>query len=506
MLNDEQVKNMIYERSIEKFKNNVINEKVLNDVLDYIESNYGDFDILRHIMNNEKSSYFSRIENGISRLENVILKHGNASYIYYFAIDVKGANIEKLEDAIIKAGNFEYIKLFAKKVHGANVEKIEDSVISTNNAERIYEFAIDVKDANIEKLEDAIIATKDSEYIYKFAMNVKEANIEKLEDALISLRYAHHYIYEFAKNVKGANIEKLENAIITTKDMGCIYKFAKDIEGANIEKLENIIVENKDPFYICEFAKEIGYSPKLEDAIIATKDARYIYDFAKSVYGANIGKLEKAMIKTKNIDFICKFAGDIRGANIGKLENTIIKLGDEYGIIQFAMYVKGANIEKLEDAIISNALETIGDSQLLKKLEEDILKVNYVRLKNKIETLCSFSTVNIIKQQQNRICKLLNDEKYKDILYRQANDEIGYATKILINGQNSMSLLNDLIDNSDKEDNLLKLKIYGEFLIVNMAKILNVVDMNDETILNEAIKLDDEYENQLQKEKQKIKK
>ena len=62
MLNDEQVKNMIYEKSIERFNNNDINEKVLNDVLEYIK-NSNNINFLYRIIMNEKSTLFSQIEN-----------------------------------------------------------------------------------------------------------------------------------------------------------------------------------------------------------------------------------------------------------------------------------------------------------------------------------------------------------------------------------------------------------------------------------------------------------
>ena len=363
MLSDEQLKKLIYETSIKRLKKNDINEKVLNDVLEYIENTKDNYFIVESIFN---ANLFSQIENGISRLEDIVIATKDSFYIYNFAFYVKGANIEKLEDAIIELGNVEYIYFFARDVKGANIEKLEDAIIETRNAEDIYNFAREVKRANIEKLEDAIIETKDAEYIYNFAENVKGANIEKLQDAIIETKNAE-YIYNFAENVKGANKEKLQNAIMETKDTSYIYAFAENVKGVNYVKLKN------------------------------------------------------------EIEKIC---------TDGRIENIY----------------------------------------------------DFIKLRDKIN-------------------ELLEKPKYKIIFkYQSSPDEIGYATKSLIEEQNSISLLGYLIDNIDKEDNLIKLKIYGEFFKNFDNAKYDINDNLDNDILDEAIKLDDEYKEYVTKEKQKIKK
>ena len=85
--------------------------------------------------------------------------------MFYFARNIKGANIEKIEDAIIAYGDFEFIYYFATEVEGADIEKLEDAIIATGNAEYIYLFARDVKGANKEKLLHALINIQDIYYI-----------------------------------------------------------------------------------------------------------------------------------------------------------------------------------------------------------------------------------------------------------------------------------------------------------------------------------------------------
>ena len=99
-----------------------------------------------------------------------------AEYMYNFAENIEGAHIDKLEDAIIAIcvskiamGVNEYVYKFARNIkEGKNIDKLEDAIIATGDAEYIYYFARDVKDANIKKLEDAIMETKNAKYICCF--------------------------------------------------------------------------------------------------------------------------------------------------------------------------------------------------------------------------------------------------------------------------------------------------------------------------------------------------
>lgn len=59
--------------------------------------------------------------------ENIILTFGNPYYIYYFAKDIPGANVEKLENKLLSLNGYNvynYFIEFAKNVKGANKEKI----------------------------------------------------------------------------------------------------------------------------------------------------------------------------------------------------------------------------------------------------------------------------------------------------------------------------------------------------------------------------------------------
>ena len=169
-----------------------------------------------------------------------------------------------------------------------NAEEV-NKVIETKDAEYIYNFAKNVKGVNIEELENAIIKTKFTEYIYQFAKDVKGANIEKLENVIIETKSAW-YIYQFALNVKGANIEKLENAIIATKLVKFMQEFAKNVKGANIEKLENAIIEINNPSLI-SFMRKVLDDKEMTDAEIQMAKRKYIFSLLD-----NIGEIDNGVM------------------------------------------------------------------------------------------------------------------------------------------------------------------------------------------------------------------
>jgi hypothetical protein len=83
----------------------------------------------------------------IIKLQDQIIKSKDEEFIFYFAKNVKGADISKLQKAIIKTGKAEWIYMFAKDIKGADIPRLQDVVIKSGNTEWIYRFAQDVKGA-----------------------------------------------------------------------------------------------------------------------------------------------------------------------------------------------------------------------------------------------------------------------------------------------------------------------------------------------------------------------
>ena len=144
-----------------------------------------------------------------------------------------------------------YIYYFAKNIKGANIVKLEDAIINTNDARFIYYFARDIKGANIVKLEDAIINTNDSMYIYYFAKNVKGANINitKLTDAIMMIGN-YEYICLIREYLKQSKINKKNSLLELVHNNGIAVKeneeeIQKLVKSNNKSKTKILIKEEK---------------------------------------------------------------------------------------------------------------------------------------------------------------------------------------------------------------------------------------------------------------------
>ena len=91
-------------------------------------------------------------------MEDAIIATGDAEYIYYFARDVKDANIKKLENAIMETKNAKYICCFIQVMYGSSII-IDRDVRSIGTVEDTSE--IDkLENMNIDQIEFDMILKK----------------------------------------------------------------------------------------------------------------------------------------------------------------------------------------------------------------------------------------------------------------------------------------------------------------------------------------------------------
>ena len=214
-------------------------------------------------------------------------------YIYAFARDIRGADINLLEDAIISKWNPEYLYLFAKDIKGADIKRLESALVSLAEvqdcAEYIIDFAADIPEANIELLQTGM-KNADSWDIVKFAKNVPGANIEYLQDILADiLTWAYEcYNYldlfndvsSFFEQTEVANIDKMlafiENYIKKYNERNRLYPselYIKYLELMSdrlkeikikrmLSSIESYIEDFKEHDYV--YFEPESYSKKLE--------------------------------------------------------------------------------------------------------------------------------------------------------------------------------------------------------------------------------------------------
>lgn len=213
-------------------------------------------------------------------------------FVRRFKKSLSNNQFSRLDDIVLKSGNAQQIVDYAI-LRGEDLEDIlafEDKIIALNNSKCIYLFARDGKNVNIQKMEKAILNSKDVRYWLLFLEYVKEANILNFKEALFNekIDIGNAYtLYTFCnkyQNVEGLlsqeDIEFAENLVIKNGNFDTIYYFARDIENINITKLEDAIIQSANPYKIYEFAKLKGVNiEKMRNALYKTNDAFYIRSF-----------------------------------------------------------------------------------------------------------------------------------------------------------------------------------------------------------------------------------
>ena len=133
---------------------------------------------------------------------------------------MKDLTLEEVLDRGYESEIYEYAKLPISSNY--EISLLQKAILDTYNHYYIYIFARDVKGANIELLQEGMRGAY-PKYIYWFAKDVKGANIEVLQDYLISelgegyddgfRNVLLFYISYFANGIKEANINKMISGI-----------------------------------------------------------------------------------------------------------------------------------------------------------------------------------------------------------------------------------------------------------------------------------------------------
>lgn len=220
---------------------------------------------------------------------------------------------------------YEFSKHFSNK--NINMKKVSQLMAATKELHYMYLFAKNIKGVDLDCISLAVSKCGNSKEIYTFAKNIEGVNIEILSQGLAKLDKGLD-MYDMAKEFEGADIKALSKGVSKTNNSALIYRFAKDIKDADIDVLARGLTKctrPSDAKYIYTFIEEFGVSDHLGEltkTIIATGNARVIYGLALNIEGVDIIALEKAIIKTKNFDYIDLFRKNIKGS---KIINSILK-------------------------------------------------------------------------------------------------------------------------------------------------------------------------------------
>ncbi len=262
-----------------------------------------------------------------------VIDRGYAKEIYEFALNEPGSDPILLSEALANAKDMPeryYINEF-----GEEYPLFEDEPLEYY----LYSFARDVKGADIDVLSRAIYEKASTYYAYLFARDIEGANVELLELRMVE-PFSEDLLYEFATEVPGANTKFLEKGI-PYADLDTMYNFAKNIEGADIEFIQTSFIICIDDLLHDHFLSEDDYNTIYEfvrdvkgasvddiinDKIDEYKDMKFLYLVARDIKDVNLDLIERRMLKLMESDgvyYLDKYVDDVEGANLKRIENDI---------------------------------------------------------------------------------------------------------------------------------------------------------------------------------------
>ena len=127
--------------------------------------------------NNDSSGWKSHW-NKFKERENLVLNCGNPFFVYLFAKDVDGIDVEKFEQVIINSQSALLCVKFASSVKNADIGKLQQAVIKSGDIECCYHFLIEVIGADTKALEQII--SKDNSFCEKLANYKSNVDSERV--------------------------------------------------------------------------------------------------------------------------------------------------------------------------------------------------------------------------------------------------------------------------------------------------------------------------------------
>ena len=187
-----------------------------------------------------------------------------ASKIYLFALNIKGAPVDELAEAEIACQDEEFISLFARDIEGSPIDKLGRAILKGNKARFISFFVLNVDNIPLDLLKElvlALLATNACEYISDFILRMKEnlkANllkafspkdiVKELYQKLVSYKNVSS-VYALVNHLSPNDTttkEDIKQWILDTNDALFIYECRASLDKNFLSEFINKIVELKD--------------------------------------------------------------------------------------------------------------------------------------------------------------------------------------------------------------------------------------------------------------------
>lgn len=289
---------------------------------------------------------FARDIKGVSidEFADAIIATGSALYIYYFACDIEGAPINKLAYAVLATRKAAEINDFALGMQNKGLLneklmlKFAETLMDIKEASKIYLFALNIKGAPVDELAEAEIACQDEEFICLFARDIKGAPIDKLGRAILNGNKAY-FISFFVLNVDNIPLDLLKElvlALLATNACEYISNFIlrmnenlkanllkafspKDI----VRELYQKLVSYKNVHSVYALVNHLSFNDTttkedIKQWILDTNDALFIYECRASLDKNFLSEFINKIVELKDFKVISNLLLDANFIELGE--------------------------------------------------------------------------------------------------------------------------------------------------------------------------------------------
>jgi len=416
----------------------------------------------------------------IQVLQKAVLESGDAEQMRLFAQWVEGADIEALQKAMIDSGDAEQIRWFAQGVDGADIEVLQKAMIDSGDVKQMRLFAEDVKGADKEALlkrasekllteQEAVIESENAEEMRLFAEEFEGegANIDTLQEAIIKsgdvvqMRYFAHRVDSADKEDLLKRADELEAERVEAERVEAEKEKAKAEEDAmaftnvfpNTEEvkelkkptfsiplssLNSVVINRKtlyqemqeqleknvsgwalkdedfDKKYFEPFLTSRGISDEIKEEILA--------DLKNKFNQTTVGKplsiphiAEKFKLKPLDIEnLLSHFANATSSSNDADVYSHLR--------VEPKGFVPSSILDKLEEEDFNlkqeeNLKPLSANDFLIKKLDEELLKISKLREKNFFITQSVYQAIQNTEDKGFEPLLALAKEKAEASLY-----------------------------------------------------------------------------------------
>lgn len=276
----------------------------------------------------------------LNQLGRAIIESKNPLYALYYVRMLKPKDKKPFENVVIDSENARIAYVYAREnPHDCNVEKLEEIVLKNGDAQDSAYFVADVSGCNAEKHKAKILDEGDPYACYLYAKKMQPVGkeLKQFEDVVIDSEDAE-IGYQFAKDVYLADKGRLGRMVLengSTEDIICYASMLANDGAVDVKSLKlagDNLVEVIDLMLLSTSGRCLRLQQELEDYIKVYGTYDDVADFILSVEGADVEGLQQIIEQSDRTDLKLEIAMD---SDVDLLSLTKSILNDKKGKINY---------------------------------------------------------------------------------------------------------------------------------------------------------------------------